>query len=144
MPIYSPIRPIEISCTPPKNQILTISEVHPGSTVFKKKETSAWDNAYRANPQFYAKDGGSPFGAFALTEGTETILPKTPRYAIEGKEISEYRLMLVSTTKDSILGECDYYEALEKLEAFELDSNDDSILVQGLSLSELEEVLEQA
>lgn len=110
----------------------------------RKKETSAWDNAYRANPQFYAKDGGSPFGAFALTEGTETILPKTPRYAIEGKEISEYRLMLVSTTKDSILGECDYYEALEKLEAYELDSNDDSILVQGLSLSELEEVLEQA
>ena len=109
---------------------------------FKKNETSVWDNAYKANPQFYAKDDGSPFGAFALTEGTETILPKAPRYAIEGKELSDYKLLLVSTTKDSILGECDYFEVLEKLEAFELDSNENNILVQGLSLSELEEILE--
>ena len=76
------------------------------------------------------------------TEGTETILPKAPRYVIEEKELSDYKLVLVSTTKDSILGECDYFEALEKLEAFELDSNENNILVQGLSLSELEEILE--
>ena len=109
---------------------------------FKKKETNGWENAYKANPQFYAKEGGSPFCAFALTEGTETILPRAPRYAIEGKELSDYKLLLVSTTKDSILGECEYFEALEKLEAFELDSNENNILVQGLSLSELEEILE--
>ena len=109
---------------------------------FKKKETNGWENAYKANPQFYAKDDGKPFGAFALTEGTETILPKSPNYAVDGNAITEYRLMLVSTTKDSILGECDYFEALEKLEAFELDSNENNILVQGLSLSELEEILE--
>ena len=108
----------------------------------KKTDASDWDNAYKANPQFYAKEDGSPFCAFALTEGTETILPKAPRYAIEGKELSDYKLLLVSTTKDSILGECDYFKALEKLEAFELDSNEDNILVQGLSLSELEEILE--
>ena len=38
---------------------------------FKKNETDAWNNAYKANPQFYTKDDGSPFGAFALTEGTK-------------------------------------------------------------------------
>lgn len=109
---------------------------------FKKTDASDWDNAYKANPQFYAKEDGSPFCAFALTEGTDTILPKAPRYVIEGKELSDYKLVLVSTTKDSILGECDYFEALEKLEAFELDSNENNILVQGLSLSELDEILE--
>lgn len=27
---------------------------------FKKKESSAWNNAYKANPQFYSKDTGCP------------------------------------------------------------------------------------
>ena len=33
---------------------------------FKKKESSPWDRAYKTNPQLYAKDNGTPFGAFAL------------------------------------------------------------------------------
>ena len=105
---------------------------------FKKKEDSGWDNAYKANPQFYAKDDGKPFGAFALTEGAETILPKTPNYAVEGNTITEYRLMLVSTTKDAVIGDIDYSVALSKLENYKLDENDDSILLRGLSLEELE------
>ena len=44
---------------------------------FKKEKTAVdWSNAYTATPKFYAKPDGSPFGAIALTEGTETILPK--------------------------------------------------------------------
>ena len=105
---------------------------------FKKNETSVWDNAYKANPQFYAKDDGSPFGAFALTEGTETILPKKPNYAVDGNVISDYRLMLVSTTKDAVIGDIDYFVALSKLDNYKLDENDDSILLRGLSLEELE------
>ena len=109
---------------------------------FKKNESGAnWNNAHKANAKFYKKPDGSPFCAFALTEGTETILPKAPRYAVDGKELSEYKLMLVSITKDSIIGDCDYFDAIKKLESFKLDSDNDNILVKGLSLSELEELL---
>jgi len=108
---------------------------------FKKNETSVWDNAYKANPQFYAKDDGNPFGAFALTEGTETILPKTPNYAVEGNTITEYRLMLVSTTKDAVIGDMDYSIALSKLDNYKLDEAADSILIRGLSLDELEDLV---
>ena len=108
---------------------------------FKKNETSVWDNAFKANPQFYAKDDGSPFGAFALTEGTETILPKTPNYAVEGNTITEYRLMLVSTTQDAVIGDMDYSIALSKLDNYKLDEAADSILIRGLSLDELEDLV---
>ena len=110
---------------------------------FKKTAGSNWDDAYKANPSFYSKPDGSPFCAFALTEGTDTILPKAPHYAVSGKEIKEYKLMLVSTTKQAPLGDCDYFEAIGKLEAYKIDSNDDSILIKGLSLAEMEEVLKQ-
>ena len=44
---------------------------------FKKEKTAVdWSNAYTATPKFYAKPDGSPFGAIALTEGTETILAR--------------------------------------------------------------------
>lgn len=108
---------------------------------FKKKESSAWNNAYKANPQFYAKDDGSPFGAFALTEGTETILPKVPNYAVDGNTITDYRLMLVSTTKDAVIGDMDYSIALSKLDNYKLDEAADSILMRGLSLDELEDLV---
>ena len=108
---------------------------------FKKKEDSGWDNAYKANPQFYAKDDGKPFGAFALTEATETILPKAPNYAVEGNTITEYKLMLVSTTKNSVIGDLDYFVALSKLDNYKLDENDESILLRELSLEELEGLL---
>lgn len=107
----------------------------------KKEDSSGWDNAHKANPQFYAKDDGSPFGAFALTEGTETILPKAPNYAVSGNTITDYRLMLVSTTKDSVIGDCEYFEALGRIESYIIDSNDNSVLLRGLSLEELESIV---
>lgn len=105
---------------------------------FKKKEGNIWENAYKANPQFYAKKDGNPFGAFALTEGTETILPKVPNYAVDGNTITDYRLMLVSTTKDAVIGDLDYFLTLSKLDSYKIDENDDSILLRGLSLEELD------
>ena len=72
-----------------------------------KKETVDWSNAYTATPKFYGKPDGTPFGAIALTEGTETVLPKTPqnKYRVDGKVVSEWKLVLVSTTKDTIIGD---------------------------------------
>ena len=69
------------------------------------------------------------------------MLPKAPHDAVEGRELSEYKLVLVNTTKDGIIGECDYFDAINKLESIKLDSDNDNILVKGLSLSELAELL---
>ena len=41
---------------------------------FKGKKTVDWSAAYTAEPKFYGRPDGTPFGAIALTEGTETIL----------------------------------------------------------------------
>ena len=80
-----------------------------------KKETVDWSNAYTATPKFYGKPDGTLFGAIALTEGTETVLPKTPQneYRVDGKVVSEWKLVLVSTTKDTIIGDADYFTALK-------------------------------
>ena len=112
---------------------------------FKKEKTAVdWSNAYTATPKFYAKPDGSPFGAIALTEGTETILPKMPQneYAVDGKRVADWKMVLVSTTKDDIIGDCDYQKALKKLEKHTLDSNENTILIKGLSLGELEAIAE--
>ena len=49
--------------------------------------------------------------------------------------------MLVSTTEEGILGDCDYFDAIKKLEAYKLDSDGESLLIRGLSLSELEGII---
>ena len=105
-----------------------------------KKETVDWSNAYTATPKLYGKPDGTLFGAIALTERTETVLPKTTKneYRVEGKVVSEWKLVLVSTTKDTIIGDADYFMALKNIEKYALDSKEDTILVKGLSLSELE------
>ncbi len=106
----------------------------------KRRQPAQWEDAYTAAPKFYRQPDGTPFGAIALTENTKTILPKNPQaeYAVDGQPVSQWQLLLVSTTKDGILGNCDYFEALARLKSQALDTNAQSILVRGLSLEELE------
>ena len=108
-----------------------------------KKETVDWSEAFRATPQFYEKPGELPFGAVTLTEGAETILPKSPQkgYQVDGKSVAEWKMVLVSISKNSVIGIVDYSAALKKVEKYVLDSDKDSILVRGLSLSELESLM---
>ena len=110
---------------------------------FKKEEKDDWKNAYMGNPNFYKGKDGKPFGAFALTEGTLTSFPKNPRllYKVDNTEIDEWKLMLVSTTNNEILGDIDYYDAIKKLMKYVIDENDNNILIKKLSLEELNEVL---
>lgn len=105
-----------------------------------KKESVDWSDAYNATPKFYGKPDGSPFGAIALTEGTKTALPKNPQseYKVDGKPVAEWKLVLVSTSKDTIIGDADYLVALKKVEQYSLDTNKNAILVKELSLVELE------
>ncbi len=106
----------------------------------KGKKAVDWTSAYTAAPKFYEKPGVEPFGVITLTEETKTILPKFPQnqYRVDGKAVSEWKLVLVSTTKNTIVGDMEYFTALKKIEKYSLDSKQDTILVKGLSLSELE------
>ena len=111
-----------------------------------KRKTADWDSAYIATPAFYKKADGTVFGAIALTEGTETILPKLPQkeYEAGGERIMEWRLVLISTTKDSVVGEADYFTAVKNISKYIVDEKQDRILVKGLSAEEVEELGESA
>lgn len=89
--------------------------------IFKKlKESqynSNWNNACLTIPKFYRKPDGTAFGAIALTENTQTILPELPQnvYQIDGIPVSEWRFILVSATSNTIIGNADYFTALKAL-----------------------------
>lgn len=106
----------------------------------KKKENIDWNDAYHATPKFYTKPDGHLFGAIALTEDTKTILPKNPQveYRVNGKSVADWKLVLVSTSKDTIIGDNDYFTALKKIEQYIVDENKNTVLVKGLALTELE------
>lgn len=110
---------------------------------FKKKENNSFENAYVGKPNFYNGKDDKPFGAFALTEETLTSLPKNPKplYKVDNMEIDEWKLMLVSTTQNGILGDIDYYIAINKLMKFVIEENVNNILIRGLSLQELNDLL---
>lgn len=103
-----------------------------------------WSQAYTAKPHFYETPDGTPFGAIALTEETETILPKAPQrqYQVDGQPVEMWKLVLVSTKQDCIIGECDYARALKKLERYALDTQESTFLIKKLSLNDLEALLE--
>lgn len=109
----------------------------------RKKKIGNWEDAYIAAPNFYEKPDGTPFGAIALTEGTETVLPKSPqnRYRVDGKAVSEWKLVFVSTRKDAVIGDADYFAALNNMQEYILDSKENTVLVKGLSFSELKRLI---
>ena len=61
---------------------------------------------------------------------------------MDGKAVADWKVVLVSTTKDCVIGDCDYFRALAKLKNYVQDTNDDSVLIRALSLEELEAVAE--
>lgn len=102
-----------------------------------------WSRAYVAVPRYYRKDG-RPFGVLAVNEGIETILPLAPHeyYNSADEMITRWRLLLYSSTKQEILGDVDYYDAMKCLSnGYFLDGNDDKVLVRALTLTELDALL---
>ena len=59
---------------------------------FKGKKTVNWSAAYTAEPKFYGRPDGTPFGAIALTEGAETVLPTAPQaaYQVDGQPVAAW------------------------------------------------------
>ena len=102
-----------------------------------------WKEAYTAKAKMFSLPDGSAFGGFAISEATRTVLPQDPksRFLDNGNTVNSWKLVLVSLTNDGVLGDREYYEMLPKLEPFIIDSNEDSILIRGLSLKELEKLV---
>ena len=104
-----------------------------------------WEQAYVADPHFYTRPNGALFGAFALNEGIETILPKRPfeRYQPDGHTVTEWRLLLYSKTKGDVIGDTDFYAAIRRLGigGYIADENDTHFLIRGLTLTELDALM---
>lgn len=109
-----------------------------------KTEKVDWSEAFKATPMFCSKPGEESFCAVTLTEEVATILPKAPRemYLVKGKVVPKWRMMLVSISRDCVIGETDYFSALKKAKKYILDSDEDHVLIRGLSLEELESLKE--
>ncbi len=102
-----------------------------------------WSQAYPAKPQFYKKPDGAAFAAIALTEDTLTILPKKPEqlYRLNGQIVQVWKLVLVSTSTSDVIGQADYQKTLKRLKKHILDSNDSYVLIEPLSLLDLQKLL---
>lgn len=105
----------------------------------KEKDTPDWSDAYTASPKFYSKPDGTPFGAIALSENTKTVLPKAPQssYAIDSKPVTDWRLVLVVASQGGIIGDTDYFTALNKISNFIIDENNTSVLLRELSKEDM-------
>ena len=109
---------------------------------FKKKDQSGAEpkkaEVFVATPHLYAGKDGHVFGAFALTEGVLTGLPSDPKrtFTCQGKPVEDWRVLLMSTTKDSSVGELDYYDALSKLKEFSIGEKDGYTIIRPLTLEE--------
>lgn len=115
--------------------------------LFKKKEApQAVPEGYRpvqpyvAEPQFYQDQAGNPFGSFALTEETLTLLPKNPhgQYVIGGEAVTDFRLALISTTQDDMVGVLVYDDVLPILVDLAVQETETHLLLPPLSLEELQ------
>ena len=105
----------------------------------KKKKIDVWEDAYKAKPHFYKQSDGSVFGAMSLTEGVKTMFLKQPQihFEVEDQRISQWRIALIDTTNDSMIGQMDYGTCLKKLQPYILAEDSNFILVRGLTLDEL-------
>ena len=105
-----------------------------------------WENAFKASIKFFAKPGAPTLGVLTLTETVETILPKDPTgaRAVNGQAADEWKLILVSTTRDySVIGMLPYAQAMMRLKPYIQGERDGLVLTRGLTLAQLEGLLEQ-
>lgn len=103
-----------------------------------------WNSAFKATPRFYSDEQGRIIGAFALIEGTDTILPIYPQkqFMVESKPVNIWKLVFVSTTEDAIVFEMNYFDIFRKLEKFISDKNDNTILLRPLTYEDMKSVIQ--
>lgn len=112
-----------------------------------KKELTAeevkkrWEDAYRANPNVYEKEGGLLVG-FALTEDCDSIFPLVPeeQWAIEGRTIGLWMITMVSLTnpQGGIIGQMEYHEAMKRLQPYFIARSDNWVMIRAMTHEELD------
>ena len=72
-----------------------------------------------------------------------TILPVAPwaKYGLDGKPVRDWKLVLVSTTEQGILGMLDYRKAMDPLRPYLQEERADMVLTQGLTLEQIRGLL---
>lgn len=103
-----------------------------------------WSQAHQAMPQAYQNAGGSPFLVFTLTEETDTILPLDPRemYKMNGKEVRDIRLGLVSLKEDQVIGDLPYYLCTGFLADKIVESRPPFALIGALTEDEMQQLID--
>lgn len=111
--------------------------------ISREELNARWKDAYQANPRVYEKDD-TVIVAFALTETADSLFPLVPeeQWAIEGKTIDKWIISMVSLTKDEVLGQIEYHQAMERLKPYFLAEKDGWVLIRGLTLDEMESLFE--
>ncbi len=114
-----------------------------GKTEAPAAPAADWEGAFTATAKFYAKEGAPTLGALTLTETVETILPKDPSgmRAPNGQAAGEWKLVLVSITKQTIIGMLPYAVAMEQLKPYLQAERNGQVLTRGLTLAQLEGLL---
>lgn len=104
-----------------------------------------WDNAFKANINFYGKEGEEPFGAVVLSEGVETVLPLAPweKYGLDGNPVKDWKLVLVSITDKGIMGMADYRTVIPRLTPYIQGRREGLLLTRGLTLDQMRGLLEK-
>ena len=107
-----------------------------------------WKDAYSASPRAYERNDGTILMGFALTEDTDSIFPILPekQWAVQGKTIGEWMITMVSLGRPQggIIGQMEYHQAMERLEPFILEKNDNLALIRAMTHEELAGLFDHA
>lgn len=107
-------------------------------------------DVYYAAPMFYDTEDGI-VGIYVLTEDCDSVFPNTPSvpfgimdpHTNKALTCEQYRVSLVSTTQNEVIGQLDYEEWLERMRSHPLEYYDGGhFRFAGLSLSEMQALLE--
>lgn len=103
-----------------------------------------WQEAYRANPKVYEKKGEGLLVAFALTETADSLFPLRPeeQWAIEGREIKNWIISIVSITEERVIGQMEYHEAMKRLQPYFIASAENWVLIRGMTHKELDDLFD--
>ncbi len=109
-------------------------------------------DAYYAKPSFFRTESGI-LGKYALTEGTRSIFPIKPYVPFgicdpetnQALQCEQYTIFLYSITRQQPVGIADYHRIMESIDPSKLSRYDaNHLLIEGLSLEEMEKILQMA
>lgn len=95
------------------------------------------------NPQYYLSPEGEEFGMITLIEGKSRRVATDPKqfYAEDKPSSIPYKLVFISTTKGKVVGELDFYVAIERLRPYIQNANSQYIDIEPLTLEEMENLV---